>query len=81
MFGGLWSPCPSPCARICHLYSIRTETRERLLLKLVWLLLPKEETMKKKTITAVLFALLMIATGSLQARADNPLPLPIPGAR
>lgn len=37
--------------------------------------------MKKKTITAVLFALLMIATGSLQARADNPLPLPIPGAR
>ena len=37
--------------------------------------------MKKKITTAVFFALLMIAAGSVQVRADMPIPVPIPGAR
>jgi hypothetical protein len=37
-------------------------------------------TMKKKITTAVFFALLLIATGSVQARADVPMPTPpLPG--
>jgi len=41
------------------------------------------ENMKKKITTAVVFALLMVAAGSVQARADSPfpLPMPVPGAR
>lgn len=37
--------------------------------------------MKKKITTAVFFALLMVATGSVPARADMPIPVPIPGVR
>ena len=36
--------------------------------------------MKKKITTAVFFALLMVATGSVQAQADVPMPTPpLPG--
>lgn len=74
--------CPLPVLARCRLQDHqKLGAKNDPVVELCLLVITEGETMKKKITTAVFFALLMVATGSVQARADMPVPVPIPGAR